>query len=302
MIHASEKAAFKVPPLSADTHFHVFGPADRYPVQHRDRYEAPSAPLAEYLKLAEAIGFERLVFVQPSAYGTDNRCMLDAMAVLAPTRAVRGLVDVAEDCPDAELTELHRQGVRGVRINTSPYAKPDANRVAELRPRIEMLAARTAGAGWCLEFLSPGWLTEALMPTMRALKLPFILDHIGLFQAEAGVDQPGFRDLIRLVEGGNCWIKLTGAYRISKRPDFSDIRPMVQALAKVAPDRLIWGSDYPHLRFGHISSTAMFNLLADWLPEDALRRKVLADNPAALFGFGAADGKIDYRRLPVAAE
>jgi 2-pyrone-4,6-dicarboxylate lactonase len=174
-------------------------------------------------------------------------------------------------------------------VNTSPVAKPDLNRVKELEPRIRTLAKRLGARRWSIEFLSPGWLTEALMPVMRELEIDFIIDHMGVFRAEQGIGQKGFQELLKLAEKPNCWIKITGIYRISNAPGFRDAGPFAQELAKVAPDRMIWGSDYPHLSFAdRVSSVELFTLLGEWFPDGADRRRILVDNPARLFGFGAA--------------
>ncbi|MCB1461262.1 MAG: amidohydrolase family protein [Nitratireductor sp.] len=278
--------SFTPPPLSCDAHFHVFGPPDRYPVHSKARYESPIVTLDDYRAFADRLGVERMVFVQPSAYKTDNSCMLDAMEVY-PEKS-RGIVDIDEDCPDSQLDDLHRRGVRGVRINTSPIAPFDAGRADELIPRVEKLGQRLAGAGWCLEFLGPAWLTEAMMPTMRSLPVNYIVDHMGMFLARDGIDQKGFRDLLDLTESGRCWIKMTGVYRMSQQePDFADSIPFARALAERSPDRLIWGSDFPHLSFDHLDSVSLFNLLAEWIPEEDIRAKILVTNPSELFDFDA---------------
>ncbi|MEK6594061.1 MAG: amidohydrolase family protein [Pseudomonadota bacterium] len=285
MLEEKLQPAFKAPPGACDTHFHVFGPPDNYPPASRARYDPPYAPLDAYLQLAKKLGMERFVFVQPSAYGTDNRYMLDSMArINAPCF---GIVDIAENLADAEIEALHARGVRGVRINTSPVAPYDPGRADALLGRIRTLENRLKGLGWVLEFLGPGWLTHALMPTLRKLDIDFILCHIGMFLAKDGVDQAGFRDLLKLCDGGRCWLKLTAPYRFATAPDFADAAPMVRAVAKAAPERLIWGSDHPHLSFADkVGSVQLLNLLGAWLPEESLRRKVLVDNPQTLFGFG----------------
>jgi 2-pyrone-4,6-dicarboxylate lactonase len=281
------KPAFRPAPGACDTHFHVFGPQDRYPIASVSRYQPPFAPLPEFLDLCRTLGIERMVFVQPSAYGTDNSCMFDAMDEV-PFDKRRGIVDIDENLPEPEIEAMHARGVRGVRVNTSPVAKHDPNRPKELEPRIRTFAKRLASRGWSIEFLSPGWLTEALMPIMHELEIDFIIDHMGVFRAEQGIEQPGFQKLLKLAEKPNCWIKITGIYRISKAPGFRDAGAFAQALAKVAPDRMIWGSDYPHLSFAdHVSSTELFNLLGEWFSDEADRRRILVDNPARLFGFGA---------------
>lgn len=278
--------AFRAMPLSCDCHFHVFGPAERYPYSLDLRYVPPSAPLSEYRALARRLGIERMVFVQPSAYGRDNTCLLDAIReVRAPCR---GIVDVDENIPDAGLARLQAAGVCGVRINVSPVKAPEAGFAAALRPRIERLAARCAEIGWHLDFLLPGWLTHELMGTLGKLAVDFTLAHMGMFSARDGVGQPGFQRLLELLSRGDgrCWVKLTGVYRISETPGFADAAPMARALIAAAPDRIIWGSDYPHLSFAHrVSSVELFNLLGRWAPDLATRQKILVDNPRQLFSF-----------------
>lgn len=277
---------FRAPPLACDCHFHVFGPAERYRYGTDLRYPPPLAPLEDYLALAPRLGFERFVFVQPSAYGRDNACMLDAMRGIGAR--CRGIVDVDENVPDAELARLHAMGVRGVRINVSPVKPPEPGFAARLLPRIERLDARCAEVGWQLDFLTPGWLTAELMGTFRKLKVDFTLAHLGMFLARDGVNQPGFQHLLDLLKHGEgrCWVKLTGVYRMSVAPGFADAAPMARALIETTPDRIIWGSDYPHLSFAdQMGSVELFNLLGRWAPDEASRRKILVENPQRLFGF-----------------
>ena len=272
---------------ACDAHFHVFGPPERHP--YRDpklRYQPPLAPLDDYLAAAKKLGLERFVLVQPSAYGRDNACMLDAMRELGP--ACRGVVDIDEDAPDAELARLHALGVRGVRINVSPVQPHDAGLAAKLLPRIERLEARCAELGWQLDFLLPGWLTDELMHKLKKLKVDFTLAHIGMFLAREGPRQPGFRRLLDVLRHGDgrCWVKLTGVYRMSQAPGFADAAPLARALFEAAPERLIWGSDYPHLSFADkVGSVELFELLRGWAGDEATLRKILVENPARLFGF-----------------
>ena len=285
-LHHEGEPDFRAPPLSCDCHFHVFGPAERYRYGSDLRYAPPHAPLEDYLALAGRLGFERFVFVQPSAYGRDNACMLDAMREVGAK--CRGIVDIDENVPDAELERLHAVGVRGVRINVSPIKPPEAGFAARLLPRIERLNARCAEIGWQLDFLTPGWLTAELMGTLRKLKVDFTVAHMGMFLARDGVNQPGLQQLLDLLRHGEgrCWVKLTGVYRMSIAPGFADAAPLARMLIETAPDRIIWGSDYPHLSFADkVGSVQLFNLLGQWAPDEAVRRRILVDNPQRLFRF-----------------
>jgi 2-pyrone-4,6-dicarboxylate lactonase len=289
MTHNEPPPTRRAPPLACDAHFHVFGPVARYPVggvNEKLRYTPPLAPLTDYLALAKHLGIERFVFVQPSAYGRNNACMLDAMREVGIARC-RGIVDVDENAPDALLAELNALGVRGVRINVSPVKPPEPGFSETMRGRIERLDVRCHELGWHLDFLAPGWLTEELLPVFVKMKCAFSLAHMGMFRAEAGPSQPGFAKLLDVLRHGDgrAWVKLTGTYRMATPPDYADAAPMVRALIEAAPDRLIWGSDYPHLSFADkVGSVQLFNLLADWADE-AERRRILIANPAALFGF-----------------
>jgi 2-pyrone-4,6-dicarboxylate lactonase len=150
------------------------------------------------------------------------------------------------------------------------------------------LARICAELTWHLDFLAPGWLISELMPTLYDLPVEFSVAHMGLFPAKDGPKQPGFQSFLDLVDDGSkrCWVKLTGIYRFSSSPDFSDVKPMAQALIERAPGQLIWGSDFPHLSFhDRVGTIQLYNLLADWAPEPAMRQRILADNPARLFGF-----------------
>ena len=270
---------------ACDTHFHVFGPPDRYPARDpKLRYKPPHAPLEDYLVHARQMGFERFVFVQPSAYLRDNSCMLDAMRQMP---GCRGIVDVDENAPDAELQKMHALGVRGVRINVSPIHPPEAGLSQKLLPRIERLDARCAELGWSLDFLLPGWLTAELLARMEKLKAPFTMAHMGMFLAKDGPSQLGFQRLIRMLKSKIGYVKLTGVYRVSQAPGFADAAPMARALIEAAPDRLIWGSDYPHLSFADkVTSEQLFDLLKQWCAGDQLAlQKILVNNPAKLYGF-----------------
>jgi len=285
-LHDEGTPAFRAPPLSCDCHFHVFGPADRYPYGTDLRYPPPLAPLEDYLALCGLLGIERYVFVQPSAYGRDNTCMLDAMREVGAK--CRGIVDIEENAPDAELARLHAAGVRGVRINVSPVKPHTPGFSATMLPCIDRLHARCTELGWQLDFLTPGWLTSELMPVFKKLKCDFTIAHMGMYLAKDGVKQSGFQELLDLLRHGEgrCWIKLTGVYRMSVAPGFADAAPHARALIETAPDRIIWGSDYPHLSFADkVGSVELFNLLGQWAPTDAARKQILVDSPQRLFRF-----------------
>jgi predicted TIM-barrel fold metal-dependent hydrolase len=266
----------------------VFGAAERYPYGSDIRYKPPYEPLEAYLKLARRLGFVRYVFVQPSAYGFDNSCMLDAMRELDPAIR-RGIIDLNEsETGDKELAELNALGVRGIRVNISPIRKPEAGLAASMLPRIARLTKICQELGWHLDFLTPGWLVSELMPTLRELPIEFTVAHMGLFPAKDGPGQAGFQEFLKLAGDGSkrCWVKLTGIYRFSTAPDFADVKPIAQVLMQAVPDQLIWGSDFPHLSFhDRVGTIQLYNLLGEWAHDAAMRKRILADNPARLFGF-----------------
>ena len=286
MAHSHEGApAFKAPPLSCDSHFHVFGRPGQYPYGSDIRYTPPHAPLEEYLKLARHLGIERYVFVQPSAYGRNNDCLLDAMKDVGAARC-RGIVDVAQDAPDSELDRLNRIGVRGVRINENPIKPHEPGYSKNMLSRIQKLDARCAEIGWMLDFLTPGWLTQELLPVMAKLRSRYTVAHMGMFLAKDGPKQPGFVQFLDFLRRHDqAWVKFTGTYRMSVAPGFTDAAPMARALIEAVPDRIIWGSDFPHLSFADkVGSVELFNLLAEWADEPQ-RKKILVTNPQKLFGF-----------------
>jgi 2-pyrone-4,6-dicarboxylate lactonase len=176
------------------------------------------------------------------------------------------------------------------RINVSPVKPLTPGLLGAMRSRIERIDARCAELGWHLDFLAPGWLTEELLPVVAKMRCAFTLAHMGMFLANAGPSQRGFQKLIELLRNGDgrAFVKLTGVYRMASAPTFADAAPMARALIETAPDRLIWGSDYPHLSFADkVGSVQLFNLLADWA-DAATRQRILVDNPAVLFGFSDA--------------
>jgi len=285
---AGLEPAFAAPENACDAHFHVFGSAEKYGYGSDMRYKPPYEPTEVYLKLARRIGFTRYVFVQPSAYGSDNSCMLDSMREL-DSELRRGIIDLDESAAsDRELAELNAAGVRGIRVNISPVRQPEAGLAASMLPRIGRLARICEELGWHLDFLTPGWLVSELMPTLHELPVAFSVAHMGLFPAKDGPEQPGFREFLKLAGDGSkrCFVKLTGIYRFSTAPDYADVKPIAQALMDKVPDQLIWGSDFPHLSFhDRVGTIQLYNLLGEWAPDSGMRKRILADNPARLFGF-----------------
>lgn len=285
---AGYEPVFAAPPNACDAHFHVFGAAERYAYGTDIRYKPPYEPLEAYLKLARRIGFVRYVLVQPSAYGFDNSCMFDTMRELDPAIR-RGIIDLDQTkTNDKELAGMNALGVRGIRVNVSPVRKPETGLASSMLPRIARLAKIAKELGWHLDFLAPGWLVSELMPTLCELPIEFSVAHMGLFPAKEGPGQAGFQEFLKLVGDGSkrCWVKLTGIYRFSTASGFTDVKPLAQALMASVPDQLIWGSDFPHLSFhDHVGTIQLYNLLGKWAPDAAMRKRILVDNPARLFGF-----------------
>jgi predicted TIM-barrel fold metal-dependent hydrolase len=212
--------------------------------------------------------------------------MLDAMREVGPQRC-RGIVDIDENASDAALERLNAAGVRGVRINVNPIKPREDGFSKTMLPRITRMDARCAELGWMLDFLTPGWLTHELLPTMERLKSPYSVAHMGMFLAKDGPAHFPFKNFVSFV-GANarCWVKLTGVYRMSTAPGFADAAPIARALIEAAPQRMIWGSDYPHLSFADkVHTDELFALLKTWAPDERTRHMILSDNPARCFGF-----------------
>ncbi len=271
--------------LSCDTHAHVFGPEQRYPYNPARAYTPPDAPLEAWLALHAKLGVARGVLVQPSVYGTDNRAILDAVA-LHPRR-LRAVVAVGAAVSDAELERLHAAGARGIRVNLAdkggnPFASPaDLARVA----------ARIAPLGWHVELLAHVHEMDDWTEALARLPTDVVFGHYGYMPAALGADHPAFRAFLARLESGRWWVKLTAPYRLTARSalPYDDVAPFAQALLAARPDRLLWGTDWPHpyirSKAQSPDDVAMFAQLAEWVPDEALLRRILADNPARLYGF-----------------
>jgi predicted TIM-barrel fold metal-dependent hydrolase len=268
-----------------DTHLHIFGDRQKYPLVSELRSQPPDAPLERFLETCEAEGVTRMVFDQPSHYGFDNSCNLDAIARLGLDRARAVAAVDADKITEAQLKELDRRGARGIRVNFG-YRSTDRAITGQAIEQVKKLAPRAAMLGWHLEFLVPNWSLKELIPTLHELPCDFSVGHMGVFAAAQGVNQEGFSDFLKLHAQGRCWVKFTGAYRISKLPDYSDIAPLAQAFVKNNPDRIVWGSDWPFLsHLDAVTYPQLMQLFDSWVPEAANQRKILVENPARLFGF-----------------
>lgn len=283
--HTTPSAA--VPPLACDAHAHVFGSLEEYPVAPTAHFTPRLYPYPDYLEHLRGLGIERHVLVAPSCYGTDNRCLLDALRVAAPGTA-RGIVIADLDqVSDAELADWHALGVRGFRLQMHTMS-PDREEIRAWIAEIGRYAATAARFGWVLDFLSPPGLTAEMLPVLRDLDVDFSVAHLGLYGANVNTDYKIFTQLLELAAApdSHCWLKLTGFYRISKEPGYRDVGPLVRELLQAAPGRALWGSDYPHVsHYDTADSAQLLDLFMSWAGSDELRHRVLVDNPAGLFGF-----------------
>ena len=271
---------FKAPAGAADCHFHVFGPEAEYPYAARRRYTPARVLESDYKKMAGVLGLERGVVVQASPYGADNARVLEAVRVLGPGYVGVGVVDA--DVTEDGLDELTRRGICGARINSASGGVSGIERMEEL-------AARIKDFGWHVQFhIHAGQLAE-LEPEIRRLPVDAVFDHMGLVPAGASPAHPDFRLLLGLLERGNTWVKLSGADRISRSGSpYRDAVSVARALMDAAPERVVWGTDWPHTNVKPVipNDGDLMDLLAEFAPDEQMRRKILVENPCALYGFG----------------
>jgi 2-pyrone-4,6-dicarboxylate lactonase len=270
----------KAPPGACDTHAHIF--EARYPYSPRRGYTPPDAPYEAYRHLLGVLGVTRAVLTQPSAYGTDNAAMLDAVA--RDPSSMRAVAAVDAAITDEQLRALDAAGVRGARVNLVDKGGMPFDSFGD----VERFASRIAPMGWHIEYL----VHVHAFPELGALaRMPVdaVVGHFGYMPAAIGVDHPGYRAFLKLVEGGRIWVKLTAPYRITAGEDipYDDVEPLARALREARPDRLLWGSDWPHAinKKPMANDGDLFDHVAAWLPEERLREQVLADNPRRLYGF-----------------
>lgn len=270
------------PAGGCDTHFHIFGPSDKFPFAPERSYTPPDAPLEKLLKMLDALGMRYGVAVQAHPYATDNRVMLDA--VQRSGGRLRGTAIVKPDTTRDEIRRMADIGVKSLRFHHVPHG-------VGFSPlgmgSFEKLSPIMADLGLNAQFMMDANELDQVMPYFKDWKLPIVLDHMGNIDAALGPQQPGVQAMCRLLAEGRIWVKVSGAYRIStKYPDYEDARAIHEALVGANPEQIIWGTDWPHPRLdrdmpedGHL-----LDLFNEWTPDAALRRKILVDNPAKLYG------------------
>lgn len=270
---------FVVPLGAVDTHAHVIGLPPGYSIVPDRNYTAPAAPAEKYFAMLDAVGMTYGVLIQVSVHGADNRLM--AATVKSSRGRLRGIAVIAPDMSDAEIDSLAEAGVVGCRINTlfGGGIGWDA---------MEALARRIAPRNWHLQLWMDGRTLPQYAARLLCLPVPFVIDHLGYIPTSAGVDDPGFKTLLSLLADADCWVKLSGGYRVSAAgPPYADTIPFAQALVAQRPDRLVWGSDWPHVaNYGPMPNVGdLLDLLTDWVPDAETRDRILTHNSHRLYGF-----------------
>ena len=290
------KVNFSVPPGACDTHVHVFGDPQRYPFFAGRVYTPEPASIEELRRMLDTLHLQRVVVVHPSVYGTDNRCTVDAVRELG-SRA-RGIAVIDAKTPDAELDEMARAGIRGIRINLTQAGVSDPS--AAIRS-FQAAVDRAKTRNWHVQVNTSPRIVEALAPHVQTSSVPIVFDHFGGAKAADGVNQPGFDTLVNLVKSGKAYVKISAAADLvsTKAPDYSDVVPLAKALVAANAQRILWGTDWPHpdsrvlpnrkntdlAPLVQTDDGLVLNLLPVWVPDAATRRAILVDNPARLYGF-----------------
>jgi predicted TIM-barrel fold metal-dependent hydrolase len=275
-----KKPKLALPPGACDAHFHLFGPRDKYPFAENATYEAPDATPEMHARLMQRLGLARGVVVSGGAYVRDYRRMADALA--AYPQRYRGIALMPEDAPDTEFARLTRLGVRGLRFMS-------AKRTKVLPTLHEGVARRAFEHGWHVQFYpAPGDIVD-YADKLLALPNDIVLDHFAGVPAEGGVDQPAFKAVLRMLDTGRVWVKLSGPMRCTREPPpYPSVVPLARALVAHAPERLVWGTDWPHVNMNDLvmpNDGDLVDLLAEWVPEEATRNRILVHNPCVLYGF-----------------
>ena len=277
MTAASPK--LQAPPGACDTHIHVYDP--RYALAPNATGPAPEgAGFAEYAQVQRRLGLDRAVIVQPTAYGFDNRATLDGIAALGPERT-RGVAVVDDHVSDDEIRTLHAGGIRGVRFQMLPGG-------ALPWERADRVAARAREAEWHVQLQLDGRTLPDRLGQIRSWAGPIVIDHVGKFLEPVPLDHPGFRCLADLVATGRVWVKLSAPYEVSRTgaPHYEDVGRIARELVRLAPERMLWASNWPHPGAkSPPDEAALLDLLLDWAPDEATRKKILVENPAEVYGF-----------------
>ncbi len=276
-----QRPAFAVPAGACDAHMHVFGPQDRYPRVPHPHYTLPPGDLRHFQReLMPLLSLQRFVIVQPSYYGADNRCLVDALG--GAGEAARGVVMVESDTTPAELERFDAAGVRGVRLDLFKRAGEPR---AEIAAYVTAMAALVAPLGWHLQFYAPGYVVRDLLPFFGDLETPHVIDHMGYMLEEDGLTEADFERLLDRLRSGHTWLKLSAPYRLAKTRGYPAVEGVAKAIVAAAPDKAIWGSDWPHIPGSDRDTGELLNLLPIWAPRAEDRQAILVDNPRRLFGF-----------------
>lgn len=284
----------EVPPGSCDCHTHVFEPS-RFPFATERTYTPGAATVDQLRALHKTLGIGRVVIVQPSVYGTDNACTLEALQQLRPH--ARGIGVIGARTPEAELLRMRAGGIAGIRVNLGTAGVTDPERALQ---QFRVALVRAVDLNWHVQVFTQLSVIQALRDDVLASPVPVVFDHFGGARGSLGLSQPGFDVLLDLVARGRAYVKISGAYRGSTQaPDYPDMAPLAQALIAANPERILWGTDWPHpdtvvpagkkatdvSPFLPIDDVRLLNQLATWAPDAAVRKRILADNPARLYGF-----------------
>lgn len=277
----TDRPQLHAPSLACDCHMHVYGPEDRYPLAPTAPFPPPPAGVDEYRKVQKRLGLQRVIVVQPSAYGKDNRCTMDAVTEIG--EAARAVVVVDSSTTDRELDDLTRDGARGIRFHMLAGGVLPWDMLDEM-------AARAHDIGWHIQLQFDGRELPEREAALRRLPGTLVIDHTGKFLEPVPPDHEAFRCLLGLVETGRVWVKLSAPYETSMvgPPRYDDVGALARELVKAAPERMLWASNWPHpgqTGDRRPDEATLLDLLLHWADDDATRRRILVDNPAALYGF-----------------
>jgi predicted TIM-barrel fold metal-dependent hydrolase len=268
----------RAPADAADCHHHIYDA--KYPVDPRSTLRPGDASVEDYRALQHRIRTSRNVIVQPSTYGTDNSCTLDALVAFGPTARAVAVVDTTVS--DAELKRMNGLGVRGIRFNLAQAG-------ATTPEMIEPLSKRVNDLGWHIQINAPAAKIMEIKDILNRVPSPIVFDHLAHIPEPEGTAHPLFGVVLALIDKGKTWVKLSGAYADTKigPPTYSDSSAVARAYVQKAPERLVWGSDWPHPseRDNKPDDAILFDLLLDWAPEERVRNRILVQNPETLYGF-----------------